>query len=353
MKTAFFIIDVKLQPLLKPDLRGRPVEVLFHGPQSVKHLIESLRIPHTEIGTLTANGDNIRMDYIVNDGDRLQVQAVTAITSEEEPRFVLDGHLGRLASHLRMLGLDCLYNNAYEDNELVHISVNQERILLTRDRLLLMHKVISLGYLVRSLKATEQLYEVVNRYGLTRWVKPFQRCLRCNHPLKPIKKEIILDKLEPLTKKYFHDFKVCPGCNQVYWKGSHYERMMDLITEISQPKQETNMFRKRSSGGQTEVMKGIHLKTLVHGNSTLMTEVLLEKGAVIPTHSHPHEQTGYLVSGHLQFEVDGELISAHPGDSWNIAGDMKHSATAIEETIVIEVFSPVREDYLPYYIPDE
>ena len=109
------------------------------------------------------------------------------------------------------------------------------------------------------------------------------------------------------------------------------------------------MFEKRKPGGQSEIVKGIHLKTLVYGDKTLMTEVLLEKGAVIPTHGHPHEQTGYLISGQMEFIVDGEPIMAYPGDSWSIAGDVPHSATAIEETLVIEVFSPVREDYLPYY----
>ena len=113
------------------------------------------------------------------------------------------------------------------------------------------------------------------------------------------------------------------------------------------------MFRKNTQSGYTEVIKGIHLKTLVYGGHTLMTRVRLEKGAAIPPHAHPHEQTGYLVSGQMEFFIDGERIMAHPGDSWSIAGDVKHSATAIEETIVIEVFSPVREDYLPYFTPDE
>ena len=113
------------------------------------------------------------------------------------------------------------------------------------------------------------------------------------------------------------------------------------------------MFEKSIAGGTTEVIKGIHLKTLVFGDKTLMTEVRLEKDAVIPPHNHSHEQTGYLVSGHLRFLVNGETIDAKPGDSWSIAGDVEHSATAIKETVVVEVFSPVREDYLPYYTSHE
>jgi len=232
-KQAQFEFSPALQVLLYRDLRDKPVEMQFNGEQSVKHLIESLRIPHTEIGPLAANGKKINFDYIVQNGDRIEVQPVAPANLEIEPHFVLDGHLGRLASHLRMLGLDCLYRSDYEDEELVQISVKEERILLTRDRLLLMHKVINQGYLLRSMDSNEQLYEVIQRYGLVKWVRPFQRCLNCNHLLEPVEKETVLKRLEPLTKKYYDEFKLCPACNQVYWKGSHYERMLGLIEEVS------------------------------------------------------------------------------------------------------------------------
>jgi uncharacterized protein len=168
MKAARFDFD----PVLATAAETRPARPACRsalpGAQSVKHLIESLGIPHTEIGPLTANGVKIGQEYIVQDGDRLEVRPVAPVANlRTEPRFVLDGHLGRLASHLRMLGLDCLYNNAYEDEELVRISVEEGRILLTRDRLLLMHKVITqwISGAQPGLNA-EQLYEVVQRYGL-------------------------------------------------------------------------------------------------------------------------------------------------------------------------------------------
>jgi len=233
-KVARFEFTPPLQILLARDLRDTTVEMQFKGQQSVKHLIESLGIPHTEIGPISANGQNIGLDYLPDNGDRIEVQAVAPMDLLNEPRFVLDGHLGRLASHLRMLGLDCLYNNGYEDEELVQISVDEKRILLTRDRLLLMHKVITQGYLLRSLDTTEQLHEVVYRYGLVKWVRPFQRCMSCNHPLEHVEKETVLEKLEPLTKMYYDDFRLCSACDQVYWKGSHYERMLQLIEQVSQ-----------------------------------------------------------------------------------------------------------------------
>lgn len=234
MKCAHFEFSTCLQALLKRNLRGKPVELRFQGAQSVKHLIESLGIPHTEIGLLFINGVEIGPETIVQDGDRVEVRPFAPVVNATiEPRFVLDGHLGRLASHLRMLGLDSLYHNAYDDAELVRISIDEGRILLTRDRLLLMHKVITRGTLLRSLDATEQLYEVIQRYGLVEWIRPFARCMRCNHPLIPVEKEMVLERLEPLTKKYYDEFKHCPDCRQVYWKGSHYERMLKWIEKIS------------------------------------------------------------------------------------------------------------------------
>lgn len=113
------------------------------------------------------------------------------------------------------------------------------------------------------------------------------------------------------------------------------------------------MFKKSSAGKHTELIKGVHLKATVYGQQTLLTEVRMDQGAVIPPHRHPHEQTGYLVSGQLEFLVEGKPIVANPGDSWNIPGNTEHGATAVVDTVVIEVFSPVREDYLPYYTPNE
>ena len=235
MKTARFVLDLNLHPLLKRNLRGQPVDLQFQGPQSVKHLVESMGIPHTEIRSLIANGKTIGLDYIVEDDDRLEIGEVGAENLSKEPRFVLDCHLGRLASHLRMLGLDCLYHNASKDDELVRISIEDQRILLTRDRLLLMHKVVTQGYLLRSLNPREQLHEVIERFRLADWVRPFARCIRCNHLLVPVEKETVLEKLEPLTKKFYHEFKLCPACEQLYWKGSHYERMLSVIDEITKP----------------------------------------------------------------------------------------------------------------------
>jgi quercetin dioxygenase-like cupin family protein len=107
------------------------------------------------------------------------------------------------------------------------------------------------------------------------------------------------------------------------------------------------MFKKSSKDGYSSALPGIELKTLVHGDKTLMTEFILEKGRQLPNHSHPHEQTGYLVKGHIRLAVGSEIFEVKTGDSWCIPGDVEHSAEIVEDSVAIEVFAPVREDYLP------
>ncbi|MBI5383031.1 MAG: cupin domain-containing protein [Opitutae bacterium] len=111
------------------------------------------------------------------------------------------------------------------------------------------------------------------------------------------------------------------------------------------------MFTPASPDGYREVLPGIQLKTLTHGAKTLFAEFRLKKGSALPRHSHPHEQTGYLVSGALRLTVGAETNDARPGDSWCIAGGVEHEAVALADTVAIEVFSPVREDYLPAAAP--
>ena len=107
------------------------------------------------------------------------------------------------------------------------------------------------------------------------------------------------------------------------------------------------MFRKRDTGESRQLLEGVDLTTLVHGEKTLMGQFRIAKGCAIPAHSHPHEQTGIMISGKLRFNVDGEIVDLETGDSWCILGGVRHSAEALEDSVVVEVFSPVREDYLP------
>ncbi len=232
MSTAYFSFLGRLNDFLRRDQQDPIVTVQFRERQSVKHLAESLGVPHPEIGQVQVNGQEGSLHTITQDQDQVEVHPVPN-GCPVEARFLLDNHLGRLAAYLRMLGFDCLYENDYDDAEMAEILQQEERILLSRDRRLLMRKVVTHGYCPRSLDSKEQLIEVVQRFDLAKRIIPFHRCVRCNHPLEPVSKEAVLDRLEPLTKQYFDEFQICPACRQIYWKGSHYDKMQKLVEEIT------------------------------------------------------------------------------------------------------------------------
>jgi uncharacterized protein len=212
----------------------------FNGAQSVKHLIEALGVPHTEIGRILVNDCPVDTSYQVKESDLVEVYPAQADFSDAdhqndglgEFKFILDNHLGRLAAYLRMLGFDARYRNDFEDRQLAEIAEQDGRILLTRDRRLLMRKQVSSGYCVRKLEPQEQLKEVIKRFGLQRYARPFRRCIRCNSILEPVRKEQVLERLEPLTRQYYDEFRICPDCQQIYWKGSHFTRMERLVREV-------------------------------------------------------------------------------------------------------------------------
>lgn len=238
MSTAHFLFYGRLRHFLPRDQRDQNIPVRFRGRQSIKHLVESLGVPHPEIGPVEVNGREGALSAITQDGDRVAVHPIPD-GCPVEPRFLLDNHLGRLAAYLRILGFDCLYQTDYDDAEMADILQRDERILLSRDRRLLMRRVVTYGYCLRSLDSLGQLSEVVQRFGLARSLTPFHRCVRCNQPLEPVSKEAILDRLEPLTRQYFDEFHICPACKQIYWKGSHYEHMTEVIRRVISEQRES------------------------------------------------------------------------------------------------------------------
>lgn len=230
--TATFRFNGALGDFLSSEQCNAAIACNFNPGQSVKHLVESLGIPHTEVAEIQVNGALVDFGYLVADGDQVQVYPLTVESPADEPRFILDNHLGRLAVYLRMLGFDSLYRNDFQDEELAQLASQQERILLTRDRRLLMRNQVRRGYWLRSKTPQVQLEEVVRRYDLAGRVAPYRRCMRCNGLLHPVEKEKVLHQLKPLTRRYFDDFRICADCQQVYWKGSHYARMQALIEQV-------------------------------------------------------------------------------------------------------------------------
>lgn len=232
MSLAYFLFLGRLNDFLPREQREQIIPVSFRERQSVKHLAESLGVPHPEIGPVQVNGQEEPLNIITQDQDHVEIHP-TPNGHPGEPHFILDVHLGRLNAYLRMLGFDCLFHSDYDDTQLAEIAARENRILLTRDRRLLMRKSVAVGYCLRSLDSLEQVTEVVQRFDLAHRTVPFHRCLRCNHILEPVSKEAVLDRLEPLTRKYFDEFHICPACGQIYWKGSHYDKMEEIVEKIT------------------------------------------------------------------------------------------------------------------------
>lgn len=225
--------------------RQRSVDFTWSFSQrvSIKDVIESLGVPHPEVGLLLANGQSIDFAYLVQADDMFLVYPLfdlpdTDVGALVQPpplttyRFVLDTHLGKLATYLRMLGIDTLYRNDYTDPELAEISSMDNRVLLTRDRELLMRSSVTYGYYVRSTNPKQQLSEIISRYTLANQIRPFQRCLVCNGSLVPIAKETILDQLPPLVREGQQTFWRCDTCGRLYWEGTHFQRMQSFIQEL-------------------------------------------------------------------------------------------------------------------------
>jgi uncharacterized protein with PIN domain len=230
---ATFTFLAELNDFLPHYRKNTSFSLEFEPHQSLKHLIESTGVPHTEFGQVLVNGQPVDSANRLHEGAQVTIYPDHS-PIEDEPCFILDNHLGQLATYLRMLGFDCLYRNDYQDDELARVSVEEGRVLLTRDRRLLMRKAIRRGYCIHQTDPRLQAAEMLRRFNLTSQVKPFQRCLRCNSPLQPVAKQDVIERLEPLTKKYYEEFRICPSCKQVYWKGSHYEHMQQLIRELEE-----------------------------------------------------------------------------------------------------------------------
>jgi quercetin dioxygenase-like cupin family protein len=107
------------------------------------------------------------------------------------------------------------------------------------------------------------------------------------------------------------------------------------------------LFYKANESGYRQVLPGIKLKTLVFGERTLLSEFRMDANSMLPEHSHFHEQTGYLVRGKIKLSIGQQIFEINPGDSWCISANTLHGADILENSLAIEVFSPVREDYLP------
>ena len=221
---------------------------------AVKDVIEACGVPHPEVDLILSadmlDGPQRMVDFgwPVQTHVRVAIFGVPApanvfpgaprLQTKQWSRFIADGHLGKLARNLRLLGLDTAYERDADDRRLLEIMAVENRALLTRDRRLLMHSIVRHGYAPRSADAEEQTREVLRRFELSRdsvHLAPYSRCLRCNALLICVAKADVLDRLssEPLTLRYYDEFRRCTGCGAIYWAGTHSEKLAARLERLT------------------------------------------------------------------------------------------------------------------------
>ena len=244
MVTATFRFYADLNDFLPRERRGRDVTTPCARNATVKHMVEAIGVPHTEVALLLVNGESSGFERLLAEGDRVAVYPGFAILDaagvqrlrprpEGRPRFVADAHLGGLARLLRMAGFDTLYDNGYHDDDIERIAREEGRVLLTRDRELLKRRTVEFGCYLHAIDPAEQLRELLARLQLAGELLPFTRCLHCNLPLRPVPKEAVLAQLPPRVRETQEEFTTCDACQRVYWKGSHHARMCAMLDSVA------------------------------------------------------------------------------------------------------------------------
>ncbi|MCG6893984.1 MAG: Mut7-C ubiquitin/RNAse domain-containing protein [Desulfobacteraceae bacterium] len=230
----------------RPSDNGARIDFPLPRRRSIKDILESLGVPHTEVGFIWVDGEPVDFHFIPEAGHEVVVRPVSAPFDVTKPsrlrpqpldavRFVVDVNVGKLAALLRMLGMDTVYSPQLRDRQIASLAEKQRRVVLTKDLMLLKRSAVVYGRFVRSVLPDDQLQEVVAFFGLKEACRPFHRCIRCNDELLVVEKEAILHRLEPKTKKYYQDFKMCKTCDRIYWAGSHREAMKRRIAAINSP----------------------------------------------------------------------------------------------------------------------
>ena len=235
----------ELNDFLPPESRGVAVRRPFRSHQTVKDVLEAMGIPHTEVDLILVNGSPRGFGHRPSAGDRIAAYptfealdigptARLRPVPLRDPRFAVDVNLGRLARLLRVLGFDVWWSSDADDATLAEVSLDEQRILLTRDRGLLKRRAITHGLFVHSQHPEEQTLEVIRRLDLGQRLAPLTRCLHCNGELAAVSKDEVIDQLEPLTRQYYEEFSRCVECGRIYWAGSHHARLVGLVERLRQ-----------------------------------------------------------------------------------------------------------------------
>lgn len=229
----------ELNDFLPHRYKKRDIQAVWEGKRSLKDLIESYGVPHSEVDLVLVNGEPGLLETLVSDDAEISVYPmfetfdISGLIGREglrNPRFIVDENVTRLCRYMRMLGFDSVLQAG--DHQIVADALSEKRIILTRDQRLLMHRDVTHGLYLRATKVEEQAREVVRRLQLQSLVRPLSRCLECNHLLE--KTSTPPDRVPSGVREWANEYRTCPNCERVYWKGSHYERMVRSIAYISQ-----------------------------------------------------------------------------------------------------------------------
>ena len=244
MTTATFRFYARLNTFLPAERRGQAFSCSCAQAATTKHMIEALGVPHTEVALVLANGRHVGLERLIEDGDRIAVYPkfeqldISTLTASQRlppgrPRFVADAHLGGLARLLRMAGFDTLFDNGYEDAAMAELANHEGRVLLTRDRALLMHRVVKHGCYVYALKPAKQLRELYERLELAAHARPFTLCMTCNAPLRELDGQAVRDRVPPRVWERHERFMGCVCCGKIFWEGSHWQDMRALLDSLA------------------------------------------------------------------------------------------------------------------------
>lgn len=220
-------------------------KISFGGNPSVKDFIEARGVPHVEVDVILVNGHSEDFSYNLENGDRIKVYSADAEWQSDVEKilqlqpaypdpisFILDVHLGALARILRLAGFDTDYRNDRDDATIVRKACDEQRVVLTRDVDLLKYKNLQFGYWVRNTDPEKQAGEVIKHFRLKDQIQPFSRCLSCNGRLQSVEKEKVWDKIPPKVKEWRNSFTQCERCGKVYWKGTHYNRLLKKLERV-------------------------------------------------------------------------------------------------------------------------
>ena len=242
VRTSYFRFYEELNDFLPVEIFKTYFPFSFTGIHSVKNLIEAIGVPHTEIELILVDGKSVDFEYQLKGGENVSVYPVfesfdisplirLRLMPLRKIRFIVDANLGKLAKKLRLMGFDTLYKNDFADEEIVKVSLAEKRIILTRDIGILKYGNVTHGYWLRSDDPKTQVNEVIKRLQLNNLFRPFTRCSQCNGSLVRIKKEQLKNMMPADTLKYYSIFWECMDCHQVYWKGSHFDKINNWLEE--------------------------------------------------------------------------------------------------------------------------